>query len=385
MPNIDYKIRDFVQDIRRRKGDVPFLELNGKIDRNDLSHFMRLFHQSPIAVAPCPMKDGRIHPQTTRFLHRDGFHVTDIVHVKPIYYETLTGQWRPMSEVASGFGNHWINLREDWSRLMHPRYLKWLLKRMEFMGGSVNFPFPRIGLRKIREGQEIFFTVTTVYPDPDPETATVDGYVADEPGGAGVAWATLIANPGTDAFDSGSPSNVTRIWGGTTSNQFARLWRSIFLFDASSIPDGDDISAVIMSVKGTAKTDSLNATPDINVYSSAPASNTGLVAGDFDSLGSTAFATAITYANYSATAYNDFTFNATGRSNTSKTAVSKFGLRNANYDVAAVAPAWANNLASDFTAEYAEVAGTTSDPKLEVTHAAPGGGTPLFMLMGIGT
>jgi len=100
-----------------------------------------------------------------------------------------------------------------------------------------------------------------------------------------------------------------------------------------------DISAAVLSLYGRNKTDDLSITPNVDIYTSAPASNTALANGDFDSLGSTSqTGSPITYADFSISGYNAFTFNSTGRGNISKTGISKFGSRNANYDVANSAP-----------------------------------------------
>ena len=53
--------------------------------------------------------------------------------------------------------------------------------------------------------------------------------------------------------------------------------------------------------------------------------------------------------------------------------VSKFGVRNANYDVAAVAPTWAvGSPTTSTTAKGPDTVGTTQDPKLVVTYPAEG-------------
>ncbi|GAJ16043.1 unnamed protein product, partial [marine sediment metagenome] len=66
-----------------------------------------------------------------------------------------------------------------------------------------------------------------------------------------------------------------------------------------------------------------------------PASNTALVAGDYNSLGTTPYATEITYANFETGTpgnANDFTLNASGKASISTTSASRFGLREADYD-----------------------------------------------------
>jgi hypothetical protein len=92
----------------------------------------------------------------------------------------------------------------------------------------------------------------------------------------------------------------------------------------------------------------------------------------------------ITYANWSTSAYNDFTFNATGIGNVSKTGFSKFGVRNPNYDVANTPPTWSSGVTSHMQCYFSDEAGTTSDPKLVVTYSL-GGSAGSLLLLGIGT
>jgi RHS repeat-associated protein len=212
-------------------------------------------------------------------------------------------------------------------------------------------------------------TTTTVYPDAHPESTTVDGVVWDA--GNNVTWANLIAEPGNAANDNNTSAVYIYIESTATTNQWKELDRAIFLFDTSSIPDTDTIDSATLSIYGTAKVDNLSITPDINVYSAAPASDTALVSGDFDSFGSTAYASALSYASLDASDYNDLSFNASGKSAVDKTDVSKFGVRNANYDVAESAPTWSSSSYSYFGGYYADQSGTTQDPKLVVEHSVP--------------
>ena len=80
----------------------------------------------------------------------------------------------------------------------------------------------------------------------------------------------------------------------------------------------------------------------------------------------------ITYANWLTTVYNDFTFNATGIGNINKTGISKFGTRNANYDVANTAPALSsiNDRWHYLDGYFADETGTANDPKLVVAYSA---------------
>ena len=161
-------------------------------------------------------------------------------------------------------------------------------------------------------------------------------------------------------------------------NQWDALDRDIILFDASPIADTDDVTSVTMSVWGTSKLDNFP-TPlamNMDIYTSTPASTSNLVAADFQQVGSVSQTggAVITYANFTLGAYNDFVFNATGRSNVSKTGISKFGIRNANYDVSTNVPLWQDAGTTYMQMNTADVAGTANDPKLVVVHTAVASG-----------
>lgn len=216
------------------------------------------------------------------------------------------------------------------------------------------------------------FATLTAYPDADPETTTVDGFIYRElAGGAGEAWATFIAGVGTTANSTSDVSGPGfNIQADNVSAKWIHLRRGICLFDTSSLTTAATISAATLSLYVVAKSDALSITPNIDIYTSTPATNTALVTGDFSQVGSTSQTGAATgYSSITASAYNDFAFNATGISNISQTSISKFGVRNANYDVAASAPTWTSLAVSDIRPAAADTAGTTNDPKLVVTYA----------------
>lgn len=210
----------------------------------------------------------------------------------------------------------------------------------------------------------------TFYPDADPETSSVDGRVVH--GLVSLTWAQIVAAAGTHSYDSVVKAYSIVIKAASTTDRWYQLTRGIFLFDTSGLPDNANISAATLSIYGSGKKDDLNITPDVKVYSSNPASNTALEPGDFDCLGSTAFCdTPITYANWSTTGYNDFALNSSGIAQISKTGVSKFGLRNANYDVSGTTPAWSDSgLPGSALENYYAEQGTGYKPKLVVTYTA---------------
>lgn len=216
------------------------------------------------------------------------------------------------------------------------------------------------------------FATLTVYPDAHPETTSVDGIVRNFTGaGSGLSWANMRAAAGDAADDTATEGEYFSWTDDASAIKWKTMRRSIFLFDTSALTAGATISAATMSLFGKLKQDNYSATPNINIYTSTPATNTALVAGDYAQTGTTAQCdTAVTYAGFSTSAYNDFAFNATGLGNISKTAVSKFAAKNANYDVANVAPATGSGDQATYLYGYfADNSGTTNDPKLVITYS----------------
>jgi hypothetical protein len=223
------------------------------------------------------------------------------------------------------------------------------------------------------------FSTLTAFPDPSPETSTTDGYVAATSGGAGSTWATILAAAGTFSDHTSGTFQVIKILASSTSNQWGEVGRSIFLFDTSALSGIAAISSVVMSLSSVAGStgDGLAITPNLDVYTSAPSSNTTLANADYGHLGSTSqTGSPMTWATWtgSGDVYHDFTFNATGIGNVSKTGISKFGVRNANFDVAAAAPTWASAANTQAGCSFAETTGTANDPKLVVTFILNVGG-----------
>ena len=86
--------------------------------------------------------------------------------------------------------------------------------------------------------------------------------------------------------------------------------------------------------------------------------------------GSTAFATAIAQASWSTSGYNAFTLNASGEADVKFDAVSKFGARSTS-DISDSAHGGPFNGSEDIIrGDYADVSGTSSDPKLVIVHSS---------------
>lgn len=215
---------------------------------------------------------------------------------------------------------------------------------------------------------------STFYPDEHIETTSVDGY-ARHLDAAGLIWADMVGAAGTSAASALWTDFVGWVWRtDANTDKFDYLYRGIMLFDTSGLDDTAIISATTLSLYYHSSADDGSWTPDGNIYSSNPASNDDLVAGDYALLGSTAFCdTPVAYGDWSGT-YIDFLLNASGRAAISKTGVSKFGFRNANYDVAEEldpgnhAPTWVQALDDAKMYAYPAEQGNGYKPKLVVTY-----------------
>jgi hypothetical protein len=163
-----------------------FNKQENQIDINDMLYATERFGVLSNAT-PCPVDKytGKINPHVSRFTNADGETVS-IFHIKPIYYEHTNGSWRPLYEVSSVYANHRIVFEYESLPHIHPRYIDWLQKRMKLIGGEVLIKSPISNgfvkydnivssIHRLSAKPTIGLTTTTVYPDPNPETTTVDG------------------------------------------------------------------------------------------------------------------------------------------------------------------------------------------------------------------
>ena len=209
----------------------------------------------------------------------------------------------------------------------------------------------------------------TFNPDAHTESTSVDGHafvsISED------TWATIRGHAGSGSFDAADGIDVGFV-AGTTNDKFTIMQRGIILFDLSNVPSGVTLASATLSVYGVVKLDGFSATPELNVYLSAPASDTAVVAGDYDSLGTTAYCdTQITYTNFDADGRNEFVFNSTGRSAVTTAlagdGILKLGLRESKHDAANSAPSWVSAASSYFeifTADKGVVLGVDYRPIL---------------------
>jgi hypothetical protein len=213
------------------------------------------------------------------------------------------------------------------------------------------------------------FATLTFNPDAHTEVTSVDGSVQRDAGGAGEVWATIRSGAGTAANDNATTMNCAVALASGTTNQWAGIGRSIYLFPTSSLPDAAVTSAAVLSVYVQSKYDGLGATLATNVYATTPASNTALVNADYGQFGTTALATAISWASLPSSGYADFNLNASGIAAISTTGVSKYGIR-FEKDASNTAPTWVAGEENSFIVYTADDTNGGRDPKLVVTYTA---------------
>lgn len=217
-------------------------------------------------------------------------------------------------------------------------------------------------------------STTTAYPDPDTETDTVDGRVRHV---ASTSFATLHAAAGSGAFDN-ETSITCRIRAGTSENTWADFNRYIALFDFSGVSAGDTKDSATFEFTAIDGGATLNSfTGSLSMGQSAPASDTALVAGDYNSFTGLTGAITLQAANITISGlttdshtYNPMTMNATGLGNISLSAVSDFGVVIATDGTDTEPdPSGTSNNSDSVTITCAETSGTNDDPKIVLLHS----------------
>jgi hypothetical protein len=110
------------------------------------------------------------------------------------------------------------------------------------------------------------------------------------------------------------------------------------------------------------------------VFESTPAADDTLTKDDYDQVGTLNNPTAmhdgiLDIGDITNTAYNSFTFNATGLATISKTGLSRYGARE-GHDIEDEQPGGSGAQINTWTTSAADVTGTPQDPKLVVEHSA---------------
>lgn len=238
----------------------------------------------------------------------------------------------------------------------HPKYSKRLYYAFKPMWWAMHY-WDEFFADKYAPAYSFGFLTLTEYPAAG-ENTPVDGYVSNDR----ATWAAARSNTdGTTVNDTIEQGVIVQDRYISSSQWIVNV--AFFLFDTSDLTASANISDTVFSVKphdsaGSTNTDGMN----IRIVASTPAATNILATGDFDQVGATSFAEMAAW-TASDNTYRDFTLDANGRANVSKTGISKFGAR--------------GSLAMDNTTptgnnqsycRYADYTGTTSDPKLVVTY-----------------
>lgn len=217
-------------------------------------------------------------------------------------------------------------------------------------------------------------TVSTFYTNGTYE----DGQQSQDDGvTASTSWSTWV-----DAATCTHPYTVyqtNNVYSAGDNQASGRYWlhRWGACFDTSAIDTGDEITAATFRVyAASGMIYTYSPTNDyVRLVTWLPANYTTFVVGDYDSFGSTAGAPDFDVSAYTqyAAAYFTFTLNATGEGWIDKDGVTYLGMRHGG-DIEKEAPPTTstqkiNGMANVRMNEYA---GTTYDPLLTITHAAPG-------------
>jgi len=210
-------------------------------------------------------------------------------------------------------------------------------------------------------------TVSTFFPDANPETTSVDGRVSET---TDADWATIRAAAGDDSNPNGGTMPV-KILVSSDGLEWSQIDRAIMLFDTAPLASGF-IASAILAITVQLKND--DHTADVSLVESSPASNTNLVNADYAQVGTTKQASDVSIASITADSVTatTFTLNATGiTSLTSTHPISKFGLR-IDLELDDNEPSKTANEQSriiPFTAEEAEAG--DERPVLTVTWTVP--------------
>jgi hypothetical protein len=226
----------------------------------------------------------------------------------------------------------------------------------------------------------VVFASTTVFPDPGkPGTTSVDGDIGTN---VNLTWAGAQSTP--DCVDCSTSGTITTE-SSTNNNpppQSFSLIRALMNFDTSVLGAGSIVTAATLSVKPQATHLAFNTGATVRLVPNTISSHVNYTTSDFGLIGSTNLATAeADPLSMSTGVYVDFVLNSTGLSNINVTGVSHFGMRT-SIDIAGTEPVigtdetFPNSGGAVIFWDSADVAGTSSDPKLVITYTPPPGGGP---------
>ena len=218
--------------------------------------------------------------------------------------------------------------------------------------------------------QKAFADTSPFYPD-DTEVTSMDGKVRAN----GAVWGDAR---GASTGDSASVSDTNEqcassAWISSGINLYY-INRGFFLFDTSAIDDAHSIHSATMSVYvDWKKNEDDDGNDFISIVTTTPAATTSLSTADFDQVGSTEqhdSSERKDIGSITLDQYVNWTLNATGLGNISKTGVTKFGTREGHDLLNEALPNGGPNVENYIFCDFSDETGTSTDPKLVVVHSA---------------
>lgn len=210
------------------------------------------------------------------------------------------------------------------------------------------------------------FDTLTSYPQPHPGTISTDGYVGrgdtmNEP------FSSLRNGSGTTAGHTEASTSAPLLKASSTTNNFDYLYRTIYIFDTSSIPSYAKIFSASVSLFSYASYSSPLGATKIHIAGATTSSNTSLTPSDYQNVLRTSFGS-LSSSSWVANAYNNIALNSSGLTYINKSGVTKFSAQNEWDILGTFNGTWVANQISSFPHYLADEPGTSKDPMLTVVY-----------------
>lgn len=208
-------------------------------------------------------------------------------------------------------------------------------------------------------------TISTFFPDADPESDSVDGGASRID--MNTPWAGIHDGVGTSSNSNSSEWSTGYLTG--TTNTWVSIRRFIVLFDTASLST-DTISSAVVEFTANFKDDDF--TDTLALVASTPNGTSSIIDTDYIDLGTTRFDTDMAIAGITtdSSTFNTFTLNAAGLAAIDDAGVSKFGILGGN-DLDDTEPGWVDRKQTRVDINTADLS-ESQGPRLVVTQADAG-------------
>lgn len=188
-----------------------------------------------------------------------------------------------------------------------------------------------------------------------------------------LTWTNLIAATTADIAEPDGAQGSIWLRASHTTNQFKHLARVYMEFNSSALPDDCTINSAIVGTTGHISTVTTLGVPALSLVGFNPATNGTAVFADFNKFSNTRYATDISGGSWSTSGYNNFTLNAAGIGNISKTAYTNTGII-LSWELDGFGGIWEDYQQILFYIQTQEH-GTTGQPFIEITYTPAAGGS----------